>query len=73
MSLTLKVDTNTVFKRKPIQSSELPDDQKQTIEAGKEFKIDSYTLERGHVRVFDQARCPLQVSTRQRSQSRWSL
>lgn len=52
MPLTLKIETNTVLKRKPIQSSELPENQKQPIEAGREFQIDSYTIDRGHVRCF---------------------
>lgn len=52
MPLTLKVETNTVLKRKPIQSSELPEDQKHAILAGKEFQIDSYTVERDHIRCF---------------------
>jgi uncharacterized protein YvpB len=52
MSLTLKIETNTVLKRKPLQSSELPEEQKQAISAGRQFKIDSYTIERDHVRCF---------------------
>jgi hypothetical protein len=52
MSLTLKIETNTTLKRKPIQSSELSDNQKQPIEPGKSFALDSYSIERDHVRCF---------------------
>ncbi len=52
MPLILKIESNTVLKRKPIQSSELPEDQKHAIESGKQFQIDSYTIDRGHVRCF---------------------
>jgi Peptidase_C39 like family len=50
MSLTLKILTSTVLKRKPVQSAQLPDDQKQSITAGKEFELSTFTPERDHVR-----------------------
>jgi uncharacterized protein YvpB len=52
MALTLKILTATTLKRKPLQSSELTDDQKQAIDVGREFELDSYTIERNHIRCF---------------------
>lgn len=52
MSLTLKILTPTLLKRKPIQSSELPDDFKQPIAVGKIFDLDSFDTERDHARCF---------------------
>ncbi len=52
MPLTLKILTQTILKRKPIQSSELPEDLKQPIQAGKEFQLDSFDVERDHARCF---------------------
>jgi Peptidase_C39 like family len=50
MSITLTVLTSTVLKRKPVQSSVLPDDQKQSIAAGQTFELSAFALERDHVR-----------------------
>jgi Peptidase_C39 like family len=52
MPLVLKVLTPTVLKRKPIQSSELPDNFKQSIAAERQIELDSFTVERDHVRCF---------------------
>jgi uncharacterized protein YvpB len=52
MSLTLKILASTILKRKPIPSSELPDDFKQSIAAGKVLELDSFTVERDHIRCF---------------------
>jgi uncharacterized protein YvpB len=50
MPLTLKTVSPTTLKRKPIQSSELPEEQKQALENGKELELHSFDLERDHVR-----------------------
>lgn len=51
MPIVLKVLNATNLKRKPIQSSELPDAEKQTIEVGKEFEVHSFVIERDHLRI----------------------
>jgi len=51
MTAVLKILNATTFKRRPIQSSELPDEQKQLIEAGKKFDVQSYGIERDHVKI----------------------
>ncbi|MBD2022548.1 C39 family peptidase [Leptolyngbya sp. FACHB-36] len=51
MPTVLKSLSATNLKRKPIQSSELSDDQKQPIDGGKEFELHSFSLERDHLRV----------------------
>jgi uncharacterized protein YvpB len=51
MPQTIKILNNTAFKRRPIQSTALPDDQRHFIEAGKEFEVHSYVIERDHIRV----------------------
>ncbi|NDJ18980.1 C39 family peptidase [Myxacorys almedinensis] len=52
MTLTLKILSATTLKQKPVQSSELADNQKQPITAGEEFELDSYSVEHDHVRCF---------------------
>lgn len=52
MPLTLKILNATVLKRKPIPSSELPNEYKQSIPSEKEFELDTYDIERDHVRCF---------------------
>ncbi len=47
---TLVVTTDTVFKTKPIQSSELPDSEKHPVSQG-EFGLTSYQEENGHFKV----------------------
>lgn len=49
--LILKILTDTWFKRSPVQSSTLPDAQKQQISSGREFVITSFAVEGDHVRV----------------------
>ncbi|MBW4522538.1 MAG: C39 family peptidase [Scytolyngbya sp. HA4215-MV1] len=51
MPMFLKVITNTTLKRKPIASTDLPDDLKQPIERGKELEISSYLIERDHLKI----------------------
>lgn len=51
MPTTIKFVQDTTIKRRPLQSADLPDDQKQAIEQGKEMPIHSYTIERSHLRV----------------------
>lgn len=51
MPTILKTTTATVLKRKPIQSSDLGDKEKQPIEAGKEFEVHSFSPERDHLRI----------------------
>lgn len=52
MPLTLKILAQTILKRKPIPSSALPEDLKQPIQAGREFQLDSFDVERDHARCF---------------------
>jgi uncharacterized protein YvpB len=51
MPIVLKTLNATSLKKKPIQSVDLPEEQKQPIEAGKEFEVQSFVPERDHVRV----------------------
>lgn len=51
MPTLLKTSSNTLLKRKPIQSVDLTDPEKQPIGAGQVFEIQSYVRERDHVRV----------------------
>jgi uncharacterized protein YvpB len=51
MPLTVKILNDTTLKRRPIQSTELPEHEKDFIKAGQEFEITSYSPERNHVRV----------------------
>lgn len=51
MSIVLKALNSTNLKRKPIQSSELPDAQKQRLEVGKELELHSFSIERDHIRI----------------------
>jgi len=47
----IKVIQNTVFKKTPKQSADLPTDQKVNINSGDSFDISSAQLERGHYLV----------------------
>jgi hypothetical protein len=51
MPLTLKVLNDTTIKRRPIQATELPDTEKQSLKVGQEFELHSHSIERNHVRV----------------------
>lgn len=51
MPTLLKTANDTVLKRKPIQSVDLVDFEKQPIGAGQTFEIQSYLRERDHIRV----------------------
>jgi uncharacterized protein YvpB len=51
MPTLLKTSSHTLLKRKPIQSRDLADLEKQPIEAGQTFEIQSYLRERDHIRV----------------------
>ncbi|UBF28206.1 C39 family peptidase [Kovacikia minuta CCNUW1] len=51
MAIVLKILNATTFKRKPIQSSELPEEQKQLVEVGKQLEVQSYSIERDHVKI----------------------
>lgn len=51
MPIVLKVLNATNLKQKPIQSSQLPDEQRQSLEVGKQFEVSSFTVERDHLRV----------------------
>ncbi|MDP8934224.1 MAG: C39 family peptidase, partial [Cyanobacteriota bacterium] len=42
---------DTIFKSKPLASSQLQDSEKQSIPAGKEFEILAFAPTRGHIRV----------------------
>jgi uncharacterized protein YvpB len=50
MTMLLKVTMPTVLKQRPLQASVLPDDQKQTIEVGTTLPLQSYAIERNHVK-----------------------
>lgn len=50
MPLTLKIIENTVLKRKPIGSSELPEELKQTVTVNSEYVCSSWLQERGHIK-----------------------
>jgi len=50
MPLTLRTLTKTVFKQRPLQSSDLPDQEKYAIAIGQELAIDTFTKERNHIR-----------------------
>ncbi|MBD2327082.1 C39 family peptidase [Alkalinema sp. FACHB-956] len=50
MKTILRTVTTTTFKKKPIQSSELPEDLKAKVEANQEFELASFTIERDHLR-----------------------
>lgn len=52
MSLKLKILTSTTLKKKPIQSSELPENFKRLAPVGKEFELASFDIERDHARCF---------------------
>ena len=47
----LEISENTWLKQNPIQSSRLPDDKKQFVEAGKAFPLAGFLLEQDHVKV----------------------
>lgn len=47
----LKVIQSTVFKKLPKQSTDLPDDEKVSVNAGESFDLISAQLERGHYLV----------------------
>jgi hypothetical protein len=47
----LKITTDTIFKQTPVQSIELPDSEKVTVEAGTEFNVLSYLIAGNHVKV----------------------
>jgi hypothetical protein len=51
MTLIFRTTNTTVLKRKPIQALELPETEKQTLDAGKELEVQSYSPERDHLRV----------------------
>ncbi|TAF51456.1 MAG: peptidoglycan-binding protein [Oscillatoriales cyanobacterium] len=50
MPLTLRTLKKTVFKQRPLQSSDLEEAEKYTVEANQEFKIDTFAAERRHLR-----------------------
>lgn len=47
----LKILCDTALKQQPIQSSKLPDDQKQMVQAGSVFAITSYAAVSDHIKV----------------------
>jgi uncharacterized protein YvpB len=49
--LILKTLKDTIFKSKPLASSQLQDSEKQAIPAGKEFELLAFAPIRGHIRV----------------------
>jgi uncharacterized protein YvpB len=50
MAQKLKIVHNTVFKRRPIQSSQLNDAEKYQVKSNETFEIRSFTKERNHIR-----------------------
>ncbi|QZZ19169.1 C39 family peptidase [Leptothermofonsia sichuanensis E412] len=51
MPTVLKILNPTTLKRKPIQSSLLPEEEKQPLELDKQLEVHSFVIERDHVRV----------------------
>lgn len=51
MTYTLKIDRDTWLKLQPVQSTILPDDQKQLIHAGTALPISSYEVAGNHLKV----------------------
>ncbi|WP_421654900.1 C39 family peptidase [Leptothermofonsia sp. ETS-13] len=51
MPIVLKTLNVTTLKKKPIQSSQLPEEQKQPLESNQQFEVSSFAIERDHVRV----------------------
>jgi Peptidase_C39 like family len=49
--LTLKTLTPTVLKRKPIQSTELPEEMKRSLAGDISLAVESYAVDRNYVRV----------------------
>lgn len=49
--LILKIVKDTVFKTKPLASSQLADSEKQAVPAGKEFELIAFAPIRSHVRI----------------------
>jgi len=47
----LKTTRDTIFKSKPLASSQLQDSEKQVIPAGKEFELLAFVPIRGHIRI----------------------
>lgn len=47
----LTVAVNTIFKQRPIDSSQLVDEDKQSVSAGSTYNIKAYTDEGSHLRV----------------------
>jgi hypothetical protein len=47
----LKILTDTVLKQKPVQSTSLPNDQKQSVKAGTVLKVHSYAPAADHIKV----------------------
>lgn len=47
----LKTTKDTIFKSKPLASSQLQESEKQVIPAGKEFELLAFVPIRGHIRV----------------------
>lgn len=47
----LKTTRDTIFKSKPLASSQLQESEKQVIPAGKEFELLAFVPIRGHIRV----------------------
>ena len=42
---------NTIFKTRPIQSTQLPEQEKETISGGKSFKLNHFEVDRNHIRI----------------------
>jgi uncharacterized protein YvpB len=49
--MKLTIITNTVFKQAPVQSVELPENEKVNVAAGKEFKVQAYLEMGDHLKV----------------------
>lgn len=48
---TLYTTRATVFKARPIQSTQLSDAEKEAISDGRSFKLNNYEVERDHIRI----------------------
>jgi lysozyme family protein/uncharacterized protein YvpB len=48
---TLYTTRNTVFKARPIQSTQLSDAEKESVDGGKSFILNNFDVERNHIRI----------------------
>lgn len=47
----IRVEKDTIFKLRPLNSQDLPESEKVNIPAGKEYELHSYRVDRNHVKI----------------------